>query len=725
MLALGAATGAANAETDTLDESDWDQIRAEHDRHRHAAVAGETGYFARNHSQQWLIEFDGRGFTAQPEEGDWSWGLELVGYGPESAGQTVDGTAPIATELNRVSYAWNDAIEEWFVNETRGLEHGFTLHERPADTGEELLLKLAVRGGLRPEAAGGRALSFVDDTGEPVVRYTGLKVWDSEGTVLPARLDVVDENQVRFVVDDRGAKYPITVDPLAQQAYLKASNANRNDGFGDAVAISGDTVVVGAPGESSNGTGVNPASQADNSAPNSGAAYVFVRSNGVWTQQAYLKGSNTRAWDDFGNDVAISGDTVVVGAKRADDSGAAYVFVRSGGVWAREADLKASNAEHGDDFGISVDVSGDFIVVGALSESSAGKGAHSSLEDDNSAEDSGAAYVFVRWNGTWYQDAYLKASNTDMDDSFGRSVAISGYTVVVGAPNEASSAAGVNPSSQSDNSADATGAVYVFKRGYWRWYQSAYLKASNPDEGDSFGASVAVSGDTVIVGAPSEAGSGAGVNSAYQSDNGAYNAGAAYIFKRDRNWQWTQQAYVKASNAEMRDAFGVAVDISGDIAVVGATGESGNGVGVNPYFQDNNGRDRSGAAYVFVRTAGTWLQQAYLKASNPDSFDHFGISVAVSGDTVAVGARNEDGSGNGVDPASQSDNSASGSGAAYVFRGFDACVDSNDVDALSDRVSSGTTELPFDDFTGDGIVDTSDVYALQGLCTNADCGACR
>jgi len=198
-----------------------------------------------------------------------------------------------------------------------------------------LQLRLAVRGGLRAETANGQAVRFVDEDAAAVVNYAGLKVWDADGRSLPARLDATPTGQVRIVVDDRGAKYPITVDPIAQQAYLKASNTNANDNFGYAVAASGDTVVVGADFEDSNGVGVNPPSQADNSAGDSGAAYVFVRTGGVWSQQAYLKASNTGTGDLFGVSVAVWGDRVVVGARREDsnmDSDTVQIEVAQGGA---------------------------------------------------------------------------------------------------------------------------------------------------------------------------------------------------------------------------------------------------------------------------------------------------------------------------------------------------------------------------------------------------------
>ncbi|MCB1205831.1 MAG: FG-GAP repeat protein, partial [Verrucomicrobiae bacterium] len=181
-----------------------------------------------------------------------------------------------------------------------------------------LHLDLAVRGGLRPVVSGeGLGVNFVSENDAAALTYGGLKAWDATGRLLTARFEARGTG-LTVSVDDRGATYPITIDPIAQQAYLKAFNTGAGDSFGGSVAVSGDTVVVGAPNEDSNTTGVNSVPDDDGSADFSGAAYVFVRSGGSWSQQAYLKPSNTGAGDAFGNSVSVSGDTVVVGAPSED-----------------------------------------------------------------------------------------------------------------------------------------------------------------------------------------------------------------------------------------------------------------------------------------------------------------------------------------------------------------------------------------------------------------------
>jgi hypothetical protein len=365
-----------------------------------------------------------------------------------------------------------------------------------------------------------------------------------------------------------------------QQAYLKASNTGGSDLFGSSVAISGDTMVVGAYKEASNATGVD-GSQSDNSAAQSGAAYVFVRSGSTWTQQAYLKASNAGAGDQFGFSVAISGDTIVVGAWGQGGGilafGAAYVFNRKTSAWRQEFCLKASDPGPSDKFGNSVAISGDTIVVGAP-----GEDRHDPQSTIIQVSESGAAYVFVRSGTTWSQKACLKTSDPRVRDNFGHSVAISGDTMVV-----------------SVNNAFQAGAAYVFVRttpiiSWSTWAQMAYLKASNAEAGDLFGSSVAISGDTMVVGAYREASDATGVNGS-QSDNSAAQSGAAYVFVRSGT-TWTQQAYLKASNTGAGDQFGYSVAISGSTVVVGAWGEFSAGVIGD---QADNSAGNSGAGYVF------------------------------------------------------------------------------------------------------------------------------
>ena len=445
-------------------------------------------------------------------------------------------------------------------------------------------------------------------------------------------------------------------------------------------------MVVAAYQEDSVESEIN-GNQSDNSATNAGAAYVFVRSGNSWVQQAYLKPYNPNAFDTFGFSVAISGDSIVIGAVEEDSiatgvngdgsnnsrsmSGAAYVFVRSGTNWIQQAYLKASNTGSGDLFGYSVAISSNTIAVGSLYEDSDAVGVNGD-QNNNNAPNSGAAYVFVRNETNWIQEAYLKASNTRRGGQFGCSIAISGETILVGAYGDSSGAAGVN-GDQNDTSMPGAGAAYVFVRNGTSWSQQAYLKASNPGSGDWFGLFVAISEDTAVVGSPFEDSSATGVNS-NGSDNSANDSGAAYVFTRIGT-AWNSQAYLKASNPTGGapgafiggDNFSI-VAIFGDKILVGAPGESSQAKGING-DQFNEGSTNSGAVYLFGRSGTNWTQEAYLKASNAGPNDGFGISVAASHNTFVVGASFESSNATGVN-GDEGNDLVPTSGATYVFTQF-------------------------------------------------------
>lgn len=738
----------------TIPPSDWRDILAARDASRHSAYAVDGGgHEFWNPGQKWRTSFADGGFLTRPartvEGGGWSWGLELVSYGAAGEESPVALPAKVRAEGQRIVYEWSSTLSEWFVNDRRGLEHGFTVHERPAScastdpadpsrSGNLLRFNLAVRGDLHPRVnANARDVAFVDARGAAVVNYDKLTVFDADGAIVPAWFETgeIGRSTLRIVVDDSSAAYPLTIDPVAQQAYLKASNTGAvaaGDRFGYSVAVSGDTVVVGAYEEDSNATGVN-GNQASNSANMAGAAYVFVRTGGVWSQQAYLKASNTQLGDAFGFTVAVSGDTVVIGApyessnatgvngnqgnNSALAAGAAYVFVRVAGVWSQQAYLKASNTEQDDRFGSSVSVSGDTIVVGAPQEDSNATGVNGNGAV-NVAFESGAVYVFTRSGGAWSQQAYVKASDTFSNDMFGESVSVSGDTLVAGARFENSSATGVDGDQLDANALDS-GAAYVFARVAGSWSQQAYLKASNTFGNDQFGTSVAVSEDTVVVGAYGEDSNATGVNG-NQANNDASASGAAYVFARSGG-VWSQDAYLKASNTGATDHFGLSVAVSGDVVIVGATNEDGGATGVDGDGA-NNDVNGSGAAYLFIRGGGGWMPHAYLKASNTGQNDAFGQSVAVSGDSAVVGAWSEDSNATGVNGNGANDGMLD-SGAAYVFDldlpasipgdlNGDGAVNGADITIVLG--SWGPCAGCPADINGDGVVDGADIAILLG-----------
>ena len=338
--------------------------------------------------------------------------------------------------------------------------------------------------------------------------------------------------------------------------------------------------------------------------------------------------------------------------------------------------FKAASGDPHDGLGHTVALSADgsTLAVGIPYEDSSATGIDGDDTDD-SATDAGAVYVFVRDNtGAWAQQAYVKAFNTGASDHFGWSVALSddGSTLAVGAEWESSNATGVDGNPANDL-APASGAAYVFVRDdMGAWSQQAYVKASNTDTYDYFGASVALSGDgnTLAVGAYYEDSSATGIDG-NQAIDWMTNAGAVYVFVRDGAGDWSQAAYVKASNTDS-DGFGRSVALSGDgqTLAVGAPGEDSKATGNDGNQNSDPAADfNAGAVYVFVVDgAGTWSQQAYVKASTSGQWDGFGASVALSddGDTLAVGATGEASSATGID-GDQADDSAPSSGAVYVF----------------------------------------------------------
>jgi FG-GAP repeat len=328
-------------------------------------------------------------------------------------------------------------------------------------------------------------------------------------TTIVMSLLVDDTNHLLVAATHGRGAYvlPITPAPPAQQAKLTASDGSPGVQFGSSVALSGLTALVGSPFSST------------------GSAYVFARSGLTWTQQAELTAADATPSEQFGGAVALSGSTAVVGAiGQKMNTGAAYVFVRTGTTWTQQAELNASDGAQLDSFGVSVAMSGSTVVVGAYGKNS----------------NTGSAYVFVRTGTTWTQQAELTASDIGTGAYFGVSAAVSGSTAVIGAGERGSTSQ----------------AAYVFVRSGTTWTQQAKLIGSDTVAHDSFGSAVALSGSTAVVGAFDHA-----------------QNGAAYVFVRSGT-AWTQQAELTASNGAPRDYFGLSVAVEQSTAVIGAVGKN-------------------------------------------------------------------------------------------------------------------------------------------------------
>ncbi|WP_415407100.1 FG-GAP repeat protein [Sulfurovum sp. CS9] len=608
---------------------------------------GGYAYKAYNPKSRYGIRYGEKGLKLKT--GSWEFAMQLQAYGQEKNLQPVQ-KAKLSTKGNKATFD-RGTLSEWYINDAKGLEQGFTLKQpKGYDDKKELVLSLGFSGDVNAKWKNeGQSIAFYKEKNH-AFDYEKLKAFDATGKTLPARLALLDKTlQIR--VDAKGAQWPVTVDPIfATETKIigVTSDAAAFDYFGYSVALSGDTAVVGAYGGGVSGsayvmveTAAGWVTQAklipsdatsgkyfghsvslsgdtalvgaygdDDNGTDSGSAYVFTRTATYWNQQAKLTASDAAANDEFGYSVALSGDTAVVGAHNkdkgpeAEESGAAYVFTRSGTVWSPLGKLTASDAAGGDYFGYSVALSGDTAVVGAYG-------------DDDNGTDSGSAYVFEKPDPEWgnmTETIKLTASDAAAGNQFGWSVSLSGDTAVVGARYD-------------DDGGAFSGSVYVFFRSGTIWSQQAKLTATLPAPGDQFGGSVAILSDTALIGA-----------------TGNDDGGSAYVFTRSGT-AWSQQAKLSASDVARDDSFGYSVALSGDTAVVGAYGNADAG-------------SLSGSAYVFEKPGTSWIdmnETAKLTATLPTAGDNFGYSVSLSGDTAVVGADSNDNS-------PDLDN-----GAAYVF----------------------------------------------------------
>jgi uncharacterized repeat protein (TIGR01451 family) len=615
------------------------------DQSSYHAVPRASGFRMENKNHRLAADFTSKGVEVRTGRTSWSLALSGCGYGNEL--RAAAAVVPQA-DANRLEYR-RGGLTEWYLNGPLGLEQGFTLTQSPGERrSDPLTLAFTLSGNLTVSIdPTGRDAILSRADGTPALRYRGLTSHDATGRELRAWMQVEGE-QLWLRVDDRDAQYPLVADPFIQQSKLTASDGAVVDQFGYSLAISGETVVVSAP--------------ADDIGANSdqGSAYVFVKPAGGWsgglTENAKLIASDGALDDQFGFSVAVNGDTIVVGAHFDDiganvSQGSAYVFVKPAGGWSgtltENAKLTSSDGATSDFFGRSVAVSGDTIVVGVLSD------------DIGANSDQGSAHVFVKpaggWSGTLTQNAKLTASDGAAADQVGSSVAISGDTIVAGALGD-------------DTGANFNhGSAYVFMKPVEGWSgaltQNAKLTSSDGATSDFFGRSVAISADTVVVGTSED---DIGANS---------DQGSAYVFvKPAGGWSGalTESAKLTASDGAPSDFFGSSVAVSGDTIVAGA------------FADDTGGSFNHGSAYVFMKPASGWSgtlgENNKLIPSDGAAGDFFGSSVAVSANTIVVGARADDIGG------------SVGQGSAYVFVGPEA-----DLEVI--KAGSPDPVLPGNDLT--------------------------
>jgi MYXO-CTERM domain-containing protein len=492
----------------------------------------------------------------------------------------------VETESDGARYDRGD-YTEWYVLDGRGVEQGFTFATRPPGrAGDALVLGINVGSSvptLERAATPDEHVALRDQHGQVKFRYRGLYVTDATGRRLTARLEVVDVT-IRIVIDDAEAEYPVVVDPLilSEVAKFYGTPAAASDLFGaGGLAVDGDTLIVGVPNNAAvsalsgatfvfvqvGGTWMQEAMllpqppenfaafgrsvdlDADRAIVGAplqsvqvGGADIFVRSGSVWTHEQHFVGGV--APEELGTSVAIDGDTAVIGVPGRSSMGAASVYTRVGATWTLQQELVASDAALNDQFGASVDLEGDTIVVGAP------------LDDDGAA-DNGSAYVFVRSVGVWAQQAKLLASDLSANAQLGSPVVLDGDTALLTAANDNGQA----------------GAVYAFIRVGSMWSQQAKLVPTDLAPSAHFGGSISLRGDDALIGRSSDDVLGSG-------------SGSAYVFSRVAS-TWTQSQKILASDGVSGDNFGAATALGAGFAVVTAPG-------------DDDLFNLSGAAYSFA-----------------------------------------------------------------------------------------------------------------------------
>lgn len=541
------------------------------------------------------------------------------------------------------------AVVEWFEARERGVEHGLDLAARPEGVGV-LEIEVAVEGALHPVLVGG-GVELHDARAVPRARYGALFAFDADRRTLPSQL-AVREGRIVWRVDDADARYPIVIDPLltADVAELRATDGSASDELG------------GTPFETSGGPSVAvDGDYAAVAAPwdGAGSVYVFSRVGGAWTQQAKIDApAAMTSGARFGYAVALASDRLVVGAPLAG-TGHAFVYSRVGAAWSLEQALVAPGVATGEQLGVAVATDGTTTVVGARYE-------------DDGARPGGAAHVFVRSGTTWTHQQRLHGSDQAAGDDFGSAVAVDGTTAVVGAIFH--------------TSPGFAGAAYVFTRSGATWSQQAKLVASDAAPLDQFARSLALDGDLVVVGAP-------------QNQITLFNEGAAYVFTRSGG-TWSQTTRLVGATPVANDQLGYSVALFGEVVALGAR------------FDDTRATD-AGAVAFFERTSAGWLTRAERTAPDGAAGDRFGDSVALSADTLVVGAP-------------FTDDAAANVGSAYVISVArtgalgDVCTGASD--CIGGRCVDGVC---CDDACGGGATDCQACSVAAGGVTDGTCGPLR
>jgi hypothetical protein len=648
-------------------------------------LSKENTYTATNHAQQlhFTFEIDGLRVNRLNAKTPWHWQMRIHGYGYGNEIQALP-AANLVSKKNRLEYQ-RDNLIEWYINEQTGLEQGFTLKAppQPRRTTAPLRLAMNLDTNLTPQLTPDKqAIAFRNKTGETVFHYDKLHVFDAQQQKIPAQMALIDAETVVIEVDDRQAVYPLTIDPLlvTEKAILDRVNGGADNAFGYSVAIDGKIAAIGTNGANrvyvfeknqqqewiqktilslpTSKTGffsLADFGQAVSLSGNTlivgargddtflGSAYVYERTDNGWEQQARLIGQVRTSGEEFGTTISAEGDIIVVGAPKHTHSGfqyagAAYIFQRINGVWQEQAKLTAPDAQSDDRFAHSVAIDNNTIVVGArngeatyvftlsdgqwmlqqklIQDESQGQfgiavaisgnvlvvGAKTAI-DMNDGIAKGAAYVFENQEGNWQQRCHLLPLNGENGEEFGTSVSIDGQLIMVGAHNTDKN--GVDSGSVS---------LYQFKDGQCDPIEKQLI-AADTNTNDSFGKSVSLSGNTLLVGAP------------YTGENNENEQiGSAYFFQyTSKTHEIIESQKLTADETSASDRSGQAVSIYDGVAAVGVPQKADNG-------------SESGSVYIYHYSQGNWSQHVKLVPDDIGEDNLFGLSVSLGKDVLAVGA---------------------------------------------------------------------------------------
>lgn len=576
------------------------------EQHKIKQINDKGNYKAINLSNNLQIHFNKNSISIMPRtrplKSSWQVDMALTGFGYEGGIKPLAAAKVVAID-NKIEYQ-RGSLTEWYINDQRGLEQGFTVKHPPQQKNNgKLIVEISGKSSLKARVKQQNTeLSFIDKHGKTLLNYGKLLAWDAKGKILPASLQLkptkgaTDTFQLALVIDDQGAQYPVIIDPLisTQAKKLVSDNVSANDFFGRSVSLFENTLVVGALRDSQ-------------VAENSGAVYIFEQDAGGasnWGLTKKLIASDAAADREFGWAVAVDNDTLLVSSSDENTAGSAYIFERNNGGddnWGQVKKFTSDDGQVGDFFGESVAIFGDTAVIGADG-------------DNHTGNESGSAYIFERHSGgqnNWGQVKKIIANDASADNFFGVSVAIHSDTVIIGASGY----------SNATNSSVSSGSAYVFQRhsgGTDNWGQEQQVFPESTSDNANFGWSVAIDSETVVVGAP-------------LNDTGIVSdTGAAYIFTRHIGGQnnWGLVKKLTASDGSSQDVFGRSVNIDSDIVIVGAPGEDGAGA-------------NAGSAYLFSHHDGgldNWGQIDKLTANDASDDGFFGWSVAVNEDKVVAGA---------------------------------------------------------------------------------------